>query len=183
MLLSSVAEQAKQTTEELRRIKHEADAAAAARAKSVAEKAEEEANRLRQAATSEMSKPARELKTEEADELIKGDRVYIAALQAEGDVRSILDEDHIEVAVGAMRLRFAKNQVQKIEKREQKSTVLIKRETKHVSSEIDVRGMDSIEALSLIDKYIDDALVAGYQTVRIIHGKGKAFYGAKRCSI
>ncbi len=173
MLLSSVAEQAKQTTEELRRIKHEADAAAAARAKSVAEKAEEEANRLRQAATSEMSKPARELKTEEADELIKGDRVYIAALQAEGDVRSILDEDHIEVAVGAMRLRFAKNQVQKIEKREQKSTVLIKRETKHVSSEIDVRGMDSIEALSLIDKYIDDALVAGYQTVRIIHGKGE----------
>lgn len=173
MLLSSVAEQAKQTTEELRRIKHEADAAAVARAKSVAEKAEEEADRLRQAVTNEMSKPARVLKTEEAGELVKGDRVYIAALQAEGDVRSILDEDHIEVAVGAMRLRFAKNQVQKIEKREQKSTVLIKRETRHVSSEIDVRGMDSIEALSLIDKYIDDAFVAGYQTVRIIHGKGE----------
>ncbi len=39
-------------------------------------------------------------------------------------------------------------------------------------NEIDLRGMTVDEATERVDKFIDDALLAGFQQVRIIHGKG-----------
>ena len=39
-------------------------------------------------------------------------------------------------------------------------------------SNIDLRGMIGDEAWSVVDKYIDDAVIAGFFTVRLIHGKG-----------
>lgn len=41
-----------------------------------------------------------------------------------------------------------------------------------ISSKIDVRGCNSDEALALIDKYIDDAVIAKLDEIMIIHGKG-----------
>jgi DNA mismatch repair protein MutS2 len=41
-----------------------------------------------------------------------------------------------------------------------------------VSRELDVRGMTGDEALPLVDKFIDDAVLAGLFRVDIIHGKG-----------
>ena len=38
--------------------------------------------------------------------------------------------------------------------------------------EIDVRGMIGDDAWFVVDKYIDDAILAAMPTVRIIHGKG-----------
>ena len=38
--------------------------------------------------------------------------------------------------------------------------------------EIDVRGMTIDEAIPIVDKAIDDALIAGIGQLRIIHGKG-----------
>lgn len=38
--------------------------------------------------------------------------------------------------------------------------------------ELDVRGLVAAEALEQVDKYIDDALLAGVRRVRVIHGKG-----------
>ena len=38
--------------------------------------------------------------------------------------------------------------------------------------EIDVRGMIGEDAWFVIDKYLDDAALAGLKTVRLIHGKG-----------
>ncbi|MDZ7289201.1 MAG: endonuclease MutS2 [candidate division KSB1 bacterium] len=46
--------------------------------------------------------------------------------------------------------------------------------------EIDLRGMRVDEALEAVDKFLDDALLAGWSEVRIIHGKGT---GALRQSI
>ena len=39
-------------------------------------------------------------------------------------------------------------------------------------SEIDVRGMIGDDAWFVVDKYIDDAVLANIPSVRIIHGKG-----------
>lgn len=41
-----------------------------------------------------------------------------------------------------------------------------------VSFEIDLRGMTGEEAAGALDKYLDDAVLAGLTQVRIIHGKG-----------
>ena len=38
--------------------------------------------------------------------------------------------------------------------------------------EIDLRGRNGDEAWSMVDKYFDEAEIAGFHTVRLIHGKG-----------
>ncbi|MCX8046967.1 MAG: Smr/MutS family protein, partial [Anoxybacillus gonensis] len=42
----------------------------------------------------------------------------------------------------------------------------------HVPLELDLRGERYDDALLRVEKYIDDAVLAGYPRVSIIHGKG-----------
>ena len=49
-----------------------------------------------------------------------------------------------------------------------------------VSSEINLLGYTVDEAIAVLDKYLDDAYLAGLKTVTIIHGKGT---GALRAGI
>ena len=41
-----------------------------------------------------------------------------------------------------------------------------------MASEIDLRGMDSVEAICVLDRYLDEAMRSNLSSVRIIHGKG-----------
>ena len=41
-----------------------------------------------------------------------------------------------------------------------------------MASEIDLRGMDSVEAICVLDRYLDEAMRSNLNSVRIIHGKG-----------
>ena len=47
-------------------------------------------------------------------------------------------------------------------------------------SEIDLRGMDSVEAVCVLERYLDEAMRSNVRTVRIIHGKGT---GVLRASV
>ncbi len=40
------------------------------------------------------------------------------------------------------------------------------------STEVDLRGMDSVEAICVLDRYVDEAMRCNMSTIRIIHGKG-----------
>lgn len=51
------------------------------------------------------------------------------------------------------------------------SQMLEKRVT--FSQDLDVRGKRTEEALNLVDKFINDAIVLGMESVRVIHGKGE----------
>ena len=55
---------------------------------------------------------------------------------------------------------------------ETKPLTTIKGKDYHVSLELDLRGERFENALSRVEKYIDDSLLAGYPRVSIIHGKG-----------
>ena len=57
-------------------------------------------------------------------------------------------------------------------KKTRKVTGMMSRAQRIVSGEVDIRGMASDEALLELDRYIDNALVSGLETIRIIHGKG-----------
>lgn len=48
----------------------------------------------------------------------------------------------------------------------------VKLASKTVRPELDLRGKLVEEAIAEIDKYLDDAILAGYQEVSLIHGKG-----------
>jgi DNA mismatch repair protein MutS2 len=41
-----------------------------------------------------------------------------------------------------------------------------------MASEIDLRGMDSVEAICVLERYLDEAMRSNVSPVRIIHGKG-----------
>ena len=41
-----------------------------------------------------------------------------------------------------------------------------------MASEIDLRGMDAVEAICVLDRYLDEAMRSNLPSVRIIHGKG-----------
>ena len=41
-----------------------------------------------------------------------------------------------------------------------------------MSTEIDLRGMDAVEAISVLERYLDEAMRSNLSSVRIIHGKG-----------
>ena len=56
------------------------------------------------------------------------------------------------------------------EKRKEKKKLGLKLSS--ISSEIDLRGLDAEEAIYRVDKYLDEAFVAGLGMVSIIHGKG-----------
>jgi DNA mismatch repair protein MutS2 len=56
--------------------------------------------------------------------------------------------------------------------REMKTTV--------IASEIDLRGMDTIEAVCVMERYLDEAMRSSLKSVRVIHGKGT---GAVRAAV
>ncbi len=39
-------------------------------------------------------------------------------------------------------------------------------------AEVDLRGMDTVEAICVLQRYMDEAMRANLPSVRIIHGKG-----------
>ena len=49
-----------------------------------------------------------------------------------------------------------------------------------MSNEVDLRGMDTVEAICVLDNYLDSAMRANLSSVRIIHGKGT---GALRSAV
>jgi len=79
----------------------------------------------------------------------------------------------IKMWVGFDNLRYKTGSKESTEiKKTRRVTGLQSRAQREVSGEIDMRGMASDEAILELDRYIDNALVSGLETIRIIHGKG-----------
>ena len=116
--------------------------------------------------------------SQEIKNLKPGQEVKVITLNQNGSVVSV-DERKKEavVQIGIMKMTLPFKSLQKV-KAEPKTTVtkatrnIIKSKSGRVKSEVDLRGMNLEEAIMEVDKYLDDACVAGLESVTIIHGIG-----------
>lgn len=106
-----------------------------------------------------------------------GEEAFIPSLNQKVIILSEPDnKGEVQVQAGIMKINVKLKDLREVkgENKEQKRT--IKREVKlnlaSTPTSIDLRGMDSEEALFSVDKYLDDAYRAGLVEVTIIHGKG-----------
>jgi DNA mismatch repair protein MutS2 len=104
-----------------------------------------------------------------------GARAFVKPLHRDGVVLTCPDgKGRVEVVVGSMRIEVEVGDLFEPERYVAETVAAsVAYETKEVPGEIEVRGMTSEEAWEAVDKYVDDAALHGYPSVRIIHGKGK----------
>jgi len=114
----------------------------------------------------------------EIRDLKAGDEVKVITLNQEGTVVSVDNkkkEAVVQMGIMKMTLPFKALQIAEKEKKSivTKSTrKIISSKSGSVKSEVDLRGMNLEEAIVEVDKYLDDACVAGLEMVTIIHGVG-----------
>ncbi|WP_028777433.1 endonuclease MutS2 [Shimazuella kribbensis] len=109
----------------------------------------------------------------ETELLSVGDEVKAKSFGQKGTVVEILTDNQYRVQVGSLKLVLNRTGLTKL-----KSTVSTTkpitsvRSRSFVKSEIDLRGKLVEEALLDIEKYLDDAILAGFKQIHLIHGKG-----------
>ncbi|MEO6906589.1 MAG: Smr/MutS family protein, partial [Abditibacteriaceae bacterium] len=110
-----------------------------------------------------------------------GELVHVKQFNREGEVLSAPAADgKIEVRIGAMKMRLEPTQLKSLRNRKDKSVHINVAAPLTASEEINVVGKTTDEALFLLERHMDDAILAGLKTVWIIHGRGT---GALRTAI
>ncbi len=106
-----------------------------------------------------------------------GDWVKIPGTGNEAEVISV-SKNNLVLAMGELRMVKKRNEVEPVAK---KSVSKASRKIYHTSvsdnaanfsPEVDVRGMRTEAALYEIEKYLDKAVMMGFPSLKIIHGKG-----------
>ena len=112
-------------------------------------------------------------------EIIVGDTVELLKLNTKASVLSINKDGSYQLQAGILKLTAKPDEVYLIEDEHPSGSVKSRpahsgRQMKltALASEVDLRGMDSVEAICVLDRYLDEAMRSNLQTVRIIHGKG-----------
>ena len=103
-----------------------------------------------------------------------GARVRVLSLGVEGLVSEVMASE-VEVTVGNMKTRRPFNDVETVAPPllELPRRVQFDYSGKHMdSNEINVIGCRADEAISRLDKFLDDALLTGLSSIRIVHGSG-----------
>jgi len=121
-----------------------------------------------------------------ADPIMVGEKVRIKDNGMVGEVSKVSGKS-VTIIVGALNTKIPIDRVERISSNEYRSKVKdlgienrptqvrdpeIERRKLTFRPEIDVRGQRVEEALESVMKFVDDAIMLGFPTVRIIHGKG-----------
>ncbi len=134
-----------------------------------------DAKRRLNEAKPEESKKVRKQVTSTERVLKPGDEVKVLTWGQIGQLLEKVSDHEWNVQVGIMKMKVNEKDLEfkKSPKPvETKTITKIKGKDFHVNLELDLRGERYENALSRVEKYIDDALLAGYPRVSIIHGKG-----------
>ncbi|MGG4015550.1 endonuclease MutS2 [Priestia megaterium] len=118
-------------------------------------------------------KPAAPKKQERT--LQAGDEVKVLSWGQKGTLVERVSNNEWQVQMGIMKMKVKEKDLEYISSPkpvETKPLATVKGKDYHVNLELDLRGERYENALIRVEKYIDDALLANYPRVSIIHGKG-----------
>lgn len=112
-----------------------------------------------------------------------GDRVMLKDIGKEAVVLATPNGEQVEVQIGVIRTRTPLSNLKLCEEKQkaQKNTQkhggtrqngLASRMERSAETDLDLRGMNAEEALLEVDRFIDNAVLAGLERITIIHGKG-----------
>lgn len=105
-----------------------------------------------------------------------GDKVYVRGLNLGGVLVSIPENGgDAEVGIGNVRIQVQPSRLSLIEQQPEqpKAEVSVKFGPMLDSTELDVRGMRADESVAELELFLDKAVRDGFNSVRVIHGRGK----------
>lgn len=109
----------------------------------------------------------------------KGDQVEIPGVKTWAEVLSVGKDGTLQLQAGRMKMTVKASEVRLIEepKQQKKPAVAIQSRGAQMlraaaSSELDIRGLETIEAEGVVENFLSTAVMGRLETVTIIHGKG-----------
>ncbi|TFB24976.1 endonuclease MutS2 [Filobacillus milosensis] len=117
-------------------------------------------------------KPNKAIKQQD---FLPGDEVHVLSFNQNGHIVEKISDKEYEVQLGILKMKVPVNQLEFIKRPDQLKTkpmAMVKGSQHHVKPELDLRGERYEDAIQKLEKYLDEALLANYHQVSIIHGKG-----------
>ena len=117
--------------------------------------------------------------------LVAGDRVIISLTKQRGVVVEISGKNAV-ISTGNARTKVSLDSLRlddtpmEVQKKVKPSPASSSSPRDAVRNEIDLRGQTGDDAWLMVDRYLDSAVQAGWQTVTLVHGKGT---GALRAAL
>lgn len=117
--------------------------------------------------------------------VVPGDTVEIKSMGMKAEVVSVSPDRVLTLRAGIMNVTAKEDEVLLIEEQKAKTKKNVAAASTQlraatVASEIDLRGMETVDGVIAAERYIDSAVMGKLKTVTIIHGKGT---GALRAAI
>lgn len=115
-----------------------------------------------------------------------GDTVEIKAMHAKATVISISADRMLSLRAGIMNVNAREDEVLLTDdgsepaKKQMPAKNTVSMHAVNISPEIDVRGLEALDAVIAVEQYIDNAVMAKLSSVTVLHGKGT---GALRTAI
>ena len=105
-----------------------------------------------------------------------GDEVMVLSLNRQGELIEKTKNGDWMVQLGMMKVNIKEDDLeylrQSVKKKDSGKGKMIHKRNTNVGIQLDLRGERYEDAMLRLDKYMDEVLLAGYQTVTIIHGHG-----------
>ncbi|MBT2582470.1 endonuclease MutS2 [Planococcus sp. ISL-109] len=114
-------------------------------------------------------------KNNEPVPLKPNDEVKVLSFGQKGTLLEKVSDHEWIVQVGILKMKLPESDLNYTKPEKQKETrtmTTLKGRDGYTKMELDLRGERYEDALSRVEKYLDDALLANYHQVSIIHGKG-----------
>jgi DNA mismatch repair protein MutS2 len=107
--------------------------------------------------------------------LAVGDQVQVANLSSPGTVMALSEDDQVDITVGHLHMRLPRSEVRRIVHGGTGTPrpAVAARRSEEAAAELNVIGDTAELARERVDKFLDEAYMAGRFRLRVIHGHGK----------